>query len=265
MSQTSSLIFRNAWAAIRANLIPGVMLWLVGGILIASYYAWPTAREGLQALAEFRSTGGAFFSLVSTGIFGGLIPALVLLWQEQRGPAARDESRRADVGQERDGCEAAREGRAGLEAGAGAWTYLATNVAFWALKGLEIDALYRFQAWAFGESTDWGSLAIKVLFDQFVYLPVWGIVNVVLFYRWRQLGFRTGSLRAELSRGWYSQRVLPVMIPNWVVWIPAVGMIYCLPLPLQLPIQNLILCCWVLLLHFFTSGAPRGPAAPEEY
>ena len=55
--------------------------------------------------------------------------------------------------------------------------------------------------------------------------------------------------RQGLGR-WMYQVVLPLLLSNWGVWIPAVVVIYCLPLPLQLPMQNLVLCFWSLLLIF---------------
>jgi hypothetical protein len=39
---------------------------------------------------------------------------------------------------------------------------------------------------------------------------------------------------------------------TWAVWIPAVTIIYCLPAPLQIPLFNLVLCFWVLVLSFIS-------------
>jgi hypothetical protein len=62
-----------------------------------------------------------------------------------------------------------------------------------------------------------------------------------------------------MGERWYRRRVLPVMVSNWGVWIPAVSIIYMLPPALQLPLQNLVLCLWALMLIFLTS--PRGETA----
>jgi hypothetical protein len=37
---------------------------------------------------------------------------------------------------------------------------------------------------------------------------------------------------------------------TWALWIPAVTLIYSMPLPLQLPLANLILWLWMLILLF---------------
>lgn len=50
------------------------------------------------------------------------------------------------------------------------------------------------------------------------------------------------------TRGWYARTVLPTLIANFGVWVPAVAIIYALPTPLQLPRQNLVLCFFTLLL-----------------
>jgi hypothetical protein len=46
-----------------------------------------------------------------------------------------------------------------------------------------------------------------------------------------------------------------MLLANWGVWIPTVAAIYALPVGLQLPMQNLALCLWSLMLAFMT-GKP---------
>jgi hypothetical protein len=47
---------------------------------------------------------------------------------------------------------------------------------------------------------------------------------------------------------------------TWAVWIPAVTIIYCLPAPLQIPLFNLVLCFWVLVLSFISKRPADKPA-----
>ena len=89
-------------------------------------------------------------------------------------------------------------------------------------------------------------------------VPLFGIVNVVLFYMWRDCGYSFKTFFSRLGKNWYQKRILPVLIANWAIWIPAVAMIYSLPVALQLPVQNLILCFWVLILVVFTSHDAHG-------
>ena len=49
------------------------------------------------------------------------------------------------------------------------------------------------------------------------------------------------------SSTFWRDRYLPGILANWILWIPAVLMIYRLPAGLQLPVQNLFLVIWVLV------------------
>jgi hypothetical protein len=63
------------------------------------------------------------------------------------------------------------------------------------------------------------------------------------------------EFKAALKQKPFFDRVIPLMIANWVVWIPAVSLIYLFPLPLQLPLMNIILALWCLILTFFAKNA----------
>jgi FtsH-binding integral membrane protein len=49
-----------------------------------------------------------------------------------------------------------------------------------------------------------------------------------------------------------------LLVATWGVWVPAVAVIYLLPTALQLPLQNVVLCFFTLLVIFMT----RRPADP---
>ena len=71
----------------------------------------------------------------------------------------------------------------------------------------------------------------------------------VVVYQWCATGFSIRAVVADLrTPGWYGRTVLPTMITNTAVWIPAVAIIYALPTALQLPLQNLVLLFFTLLL-----------------
>jgi hypothetical protein len=46
---------------------------------------------------------------------------------------------------------------------------------------------------------------------------------------------------------------VPVLIATWAVWIPLMGMIYSVPLPLQFPLFALALAFWVLIMTYMTN------------
>jgi hypothetical protein len=68
-------------------------------------------------------------------------------------------------------------------------------------------------------------------------------------YDWTNSHFRGSALVADMrAGGWIRRRVVPVLISNLGVWLPAACIIYALPTPLQLPLQNLVLCFFTLLV-----------------
>ena len=85
--------------------------------------------------------------------------------------------------------------------------------------------------------------------DQAVYCPILAIPLTVVVYRWIAPGVSFRDVAADfLTPGWYARSVLPTLLANAGVWIPAVAIIYSLPTPLQLPLQNLVLAFFTLLL-----------------
>jgi hypothetical protein len=126
-------------------------------------------------------------------------------------------------------------------------------VILWGLKGMEVDLLYRCQVMMFGEGKDFVTLLSKTLFDQFIYVPIWGLTSCAIAMTWRQCGFNFGkTLRALSDKRWWTDSLMVMLVPNWLIWIVAVVAIYCLPLALQVPVQNLVLCFWCILLIFLS-------------
>lgn len=209
-------------AAARANLLPGMILWFIGLAVVLSYYFLPPAQGAFQAVARMKTEYGFLFAALSTAFFGGILPFFFQKLQlGQRRPLP--------------------------------WLHLPFVSGYWAFRGIEVDALYRVQAFFFGDGTGPMTVVPKVLVDQFIYCPFWAVPTMVLVYLWKDSGFSFARLRTALGPGWYSRKVVPVMVSNWGVWLPAVALIYILPQPLQLPLQNIVVCFWVLLLAFLTA------------
>lgn len=233
------LACKNGWKAARRHRVPGIIMWLLGVGIIAGYYHVPAIHHFLEAIGQIKQEWGWRFSLVSTAISGGLIPALVSMTlvstdaQSDRKPNSPFE-------------------------------LLFASTLLWGYKGVEIDYFYQFQAWLFGDQANLLTVISKTACDQFIMVPIMGMVNVVLFYHWRDCGYSLSLAVAKLGKGWYAKMVLPALIANWFIWIPAVAMIYCLPSALQLPVQNLILCFWVLVLLVFTHDNSEGLSAVDE-
>jgi hypothetical protein len=227
--------WRVALRGARATVLPGLVLQAGALTLVLAYYYHAPTRRLLERLSEFRAEEGFIFGIVSTGLVGGAIPFLYL------------RSRRATRGRY-------------------TWAQGAGLIAFWAYKGLEIDLFYRFLARFVGERVGVATIAQKMAIDQFLYCPLFAVPVTVFVYALVDARYEVGPVLADWWRPrWYRRRVLPVMISNLAVWIPMVCIIYALPTPLQLPLQNLVLCFFTLLLAHITQPTARAesPSLPN--
>jgi hypothetical protein len=218
----------------RATVVPGLVLQAAALALVLAYYNHPPTRAVLARLAEFRAETGMFFGIVSTGLVGGVIPVLYL--RSRRATRARY-----------------------------TWSQGVGLMTFWAYKGAEIELFYRFLARFVGERVDVATIATKMAIDQFVYCPLFAVPVTVLIYGLIDSRYDPAPVAADWRRPrWFRRRVLPVLIPNLAVWIPTVCIIYALPTPLQLPLQNVVLCFFTLLLaHVTQETVSRIASAPD--
>jgi hypothetical protein len=137
---------------------------------------------------------------------------------------------------------------------------LAFYLLFWAYKGIEVDLLYRLQSHWFGNHADLGTIARKVLVDQFVYNTIWSAPVSALAFLWKESAFSWTAMKSKLDFDFFTFSIPVTLMSTWAVWIPAVAIIYCLPPPLQIPLFNLVLCFWVLVLSFISKST--GPDQP---
>jgi hypothetical protein len=202
----------------RANLLPGFVLQVTALVVVLAYYHHTPTRAAFEQLTVFRAHTGFAFGVVSTGFFGGLLPFLYL----RSIPASRHQY---------------------------GWRQGLLLTAFWGYKGLEVEIWYRLLARVVGEGHDIATIVIKSLLDQGVYCPILAVPLTVVVYQWNAAGFSFRAVAADFrTPGWYARSVLPTLLANAGVWIPAVAIIYSLPTPLQLPLQNLVLVFFTLLL-----------------
>jgi hypothetical protein len=228
MSDTPSPL-RISLRAARANLAPGLALQTFAGALVAAYFWHEPTRAALDALAVFRERVGLPFALVSTALFGGLLPALVI------------RSAIATQGPRHD------------------WRQISAQTLFWAYKGWEVSFFYGLLARFVGEGRDFATIATKTFIDQCVYSPFFTVPCAWFFYRWVENRFVFAPVLAEFRRpGWYG-RLMPLLVAGWGVWVPAVAIIFQLPTSLQLPLQNLVCCFYTLLVLFLTRPAEPTP------
>jgi len=128
-------------------------------------------------------------------------------------------------------------------------------VLFFAERGVEVDAFYRLQVVLFGDGNDVETIVKKVLVDQFVYSMLFAAPINMLCFLWKDLDFSFSKLKEALDWSFVTFRWPCGVVSAWIVWIPAVSCIYVLPSSLQIPLFNLVLCFFVLLLTFVSKRA----------
>ena len=228
MSADSPVQREAPWSAglrgARANLVPGLILQLFALTLLLAYYNHTPTREWCTRLAAFRTEKGFLFSVVSTAIFGGILPCLYM----KLCPGTRS---RYNLKQN------------------------LILILFWAYKGIEVDLWYSLLARFVGSGTGFRTIAIKTSLDQFVISPLYFVPATVIVYGWLESHFNTALIFADYKRtGWYRRSVLPMLISNLGVWLPTVCIIYSLPSALQLPLFSIVLCFYTLIVAHM-SGA----------
>lgn len=216
--------------AARANLVPALVIQTAVVSVVLAYYFWEPARAWLARLAEFKSEGGYLFSLVSGVLAGGLLPELLTVAVFQRWRVRREN-----------------------------WGSLAFGACFWGVMGMVVDALYRAQAFAFGDGVDVGTVLKKAAFDQFVFTPFITIPLTVVVFEWRHAGYRFAGMPRVLSLDFYMQKILPTVVSGLGFWLPVVLLVYSLPLPLQFPLFTLALTLWVMIFIWISHAHKEAP------
>jgi hypothetical protein len=212
---------RTAGQAARANLLPGLVLQFFMALFLLAYLFHDGTKEFLQYVAEVKKSSGWVFAFTSYVISAAALPELLRIIFFQRGHATR----------------------------ANLWSFL-TAAPAWGAVGVMVDTFYQLQAVWFGSSSDWLTILTKMAVDQFIYSPFLNNPLIVLYFAWRDMHFRRGGLRKIFAPGFFLERVFPVQVAGWCIWIPGVCLVYFMPGPLQFPVASLIQCFWVLIFLF---------------
>lgn len=225
MSSPTPSFWSVCKAGFRRNRVPAVILQLFAGAILALYFLAPGLRGFFTAIEQLKAGGGAGFAIVSTAIFGGLIPWMVMVRRGRISPGDRVK-------------------------------HLVFFLFFWGLQGAAVDWLYTQQSEWFGSDTSFKVLIKKMLVDQLPYNLIWATPNSLILYGWKDTGFSWKRFWKINTGPTLYRRFLTIQVSAWVVWVPAVLMIYSLPPDLQIPLFNLVLCFFSLVLAFVSKGEP---------
>lgn len=218
-------------ASFSAVWVPGIILQVFAGILVAGWFLVPSLQPYYTDIAAARERGGLLFSAAIFALAGGVIPMLV---QALRG--------------EKSWSSAAPDG-----------SYLTCA---WFILGIATDLMYRLQATCFGDGHDATTLVLKTSCDQFLWTPLVALPFQRFVYGMIERGYDFDSKLLPLKLSWYRQAT-PNLILNWLVWIPAVTLMYMLPAPLQVPFAAIMVCFYSLLMMSITRHSHQNPPAVE--
>ncbi len=205
-------------AALTKNIKPGLVLQVFALAILLVYFFVPASEPVFAWFGELKQRYGFTYSFVATAIFGGLIPFLYL-WLG--GFIANDQSK---------------------------LLLCIFYLVFWGLKGMEVDYFYRLQADWFGTGNDLQTIITKMAVDQFLYSALWSAPGIAIIYTWMESGWSITRTIALMDKKFFSIKIPTMVLSNWLVWIPAVCVVYAMPVELQIPLFNLVLCFWVLLV-----------------
>ena len=186
---------------------------------VASYYCWPAATAIFSRLAAWQHAGGVLYAGLAMAFAGGILSELSLIYFQNKGR----------------------------------WTAahldnMVFKTIFFFVNGSIVYEFYTYQTYWFGEGTAWSVLLPKIMVDQLIYSVIWSLPFQTFLFRWHHLRYSGRRLWMELDWSFVVERMLPILITNWMFWIPGVLFIYSMPSVLQMPLAIFATAIWSVLL-----------------
>jgi len=203
-------------ASVRANAVPIIVLWLAAAALIAGYGLLPSVRAVLDPLAHFQRRCGFWAGFASQFVFCGLIPCVFRL--TVRTIRTDHPILKSLLQSVWNGC----------------W-------------GIVYVGFYAFQGRLFGTGTDFGTVVVKTLFDEFLWAPLVPVPATAFFCLWMESGFSLRSAVTRFGRHFVRQTWLANVVTNWIVWMAPALAIYAFPPALQVQVLGLVGSIWALI------------------
>lgn len=213
--------------AARQNLVPGLLLQIPLLIVVLGFYFFPPTQTIFERVAAWKTAGGYLFSFGVAIAAGAILPELLRAIAFQKGRITEKNLKS-----------------------------LLFTAPFWGVLGVCVDAFYRAQTAWFGSEIAFDVIARKVAVDQFIYSPFFAVPVTAAGYAWRNQGFKWHGVGDLFKPTGYYYHVLPTLMANWCVWLPAVSIIYSLPPLLQIPLFGFALSFWVLIVTTINAANP---------
>jgi hypothetical protein len=212
------------------NLAVMAVLLAAMSLVVALYYFVPSCAAILTWYGNWQAAGGIVRAALVAGFAGGILSEISVVYVRDQGRWSLDH----------------------LE-------NMAFRFVVFFIGGLAVYELYQWQAVWFGNGISWRVLLPKVLVDQFIFSAFWSTPYQSITFRWHALRYSTAELRSELGLRFVLEHMLPVLVTNWMFWIPGVTLVYAMPLILQMPLNVFATAIWSVLL----AGLAKSPARRE--
>lgn len=208
--------FRIACESFRANLVPMVVLWCAAAATVLGYYFVPGVAGIFEPLRRWQAAYGWVAAFLNRVIFCGVLPGIFLLTVKSIRPRHP-------------------------------FAIVVAQTLWCGLWGILFDQFFALQAAWFGDDASFATLLLKTAVDQFVWTVLLIAPTNAVFFFWLGRDFSFRRARAEWPPHYCRDVYIPNLISNWIVWIPAQGIVYAFPLSLQLQISGVIGSFWMLV------------------
>ncbi len=205
-------VFAKGFAAFKQNSLGMVSVLVIGLVLLLGFTYVPSIHEAFNQLAAWKTKLGLFYPILAMGLVAGLFPIVLNLVLNQQMPHFR------------------------------VWVLA---LIYWPYRGVEIDLLYKGLGKHLGNGTDLATVLLKMSLDMGIYVPFFSLPLYVLIFAWQE---HENPIELLKTKAFWLDRYLPGVLANWLLWIPAVAIIYSLPPGLQLPLQNLFMVIWLFII-----------------
>ena len=203
--------------AAKLNRIPMLVLWTVSFALVVAYYMVPAVASGLEPVARWQRESGWIAAFLNRVVFCGVIPGMFVLCVKALRPAHPV-------------------------------AVIVVQTLWSGLCGIVSDCMFSLNARLFGTGVDFLTLCVKTAVCQFVWTPLFFAPLGAIVYFWIGRDFSFRRFRNEMPRRLWRGLVLPNLLVNWVIWIPAMVAINALPTPLQVQLSGLVSSLFSLML-----------------
>lgn len=214
--------------AIRVNMFSAVLLWAFAMTVVLVYYYVPVVAEMVQPITGFMSNNPYFGSLISQVIFSG---ALVWLLYNAN---MRSRPRHITL-------------------------TVFLQMSWGCVFGCACVWFFHLQEQFFGNGNDLCTLTKKVFVDQFCWTVLLSPLGATFNY-FIGKDMSLPRCRAEWPDAGLRDIVLPNLVMNWCIWIPANYCVYLFPASMRIVVTGLLGTFWMLVSRQIGSCSGKGRA-----